>query len=183
MKKILMLSAVMGALVSASALANPANVTFNGNVTSTSCTVVAGSKAMELIIPDVTTKEIADGTEGYSLNAESPESDIEIVSCPPSVTSVNISSFSTTGIPGNNFLRTIPESGTGKGVEIVFSYKNPDNDNWANLGPGEVPSVDWVPDASGNTTITVKSASHKNSANGIVAGDYQTTYTLTFAWS
>lgn len=172
-------------LLSGVAQANPATVTFNGEVTSTTCTLVAGSKTGDLIFPDLTTQQIA-ASSGWI--ADTSGINLQLTSCPVGVTKVILDNASTTGTRGSYDGAVIPEGGTGSGIELeVLTTPSTGKDSGVSMGvrpfgPGQIADLHYEV-SSGTASVPLKAHIRKNTNIPINAGDFNTTMTVSFTWS
>lgn len=179
MKKIIALSALMAVLASASAMAADANLTFTGAVTSGTCTMNASDATKTLTIPDIGAAALSASTTAWQY--QSASSNISFSSCPANVSAVKVTQITTTGTPNTTYpTNSIPASGTATGLVMGIALGS--SPNWMAANGSALNSSFAV--TSGSVSIPVKAAISPLVAGGTVtAGNYSSSYTLTFSWS
>ncbi|MFX2610793.1 fimbrial protein, partial [Enterobacter mori] len=206
MKKALMLSVVAGAMMSANALANPATVNFNGAVVAPTCTLTADSISRTVAMNDITTVSInqtppnsaqtANAHANVLPGAITPVPAINFEKCPASVTKVYVAQFTPSGRPDNDVgytSRTIPESGTGKGISLGLAFVPNAGGNDTLCGSTvsttrcEDPATVYFPVENGSASTGNRGKVYAYNAYIIpesqtLAGSYSTTFTLAFDW-
>lgn len=179
MKKIIALSALMAALASANAMAVDANLTFTGSVTSSTCTMNAADATKNIVLPDYPVSALAGAWTSVGAG-----STITFTSCPASVSNLITAVTSTTGTQLTTTNKvTTPASGTATGVGLLFAAGS-SKSNLAVDGSNTVSTA-----VSGGTAVVPiyvglgKAQAWASSAPAAAAGNYSSSYTLTFSWS
>ncbi|WP_146159940.1 fimbrial protein [Kosakonia sp. H7A] len=186
MKKIIALSALMAALASANAMAVDANVTFTGSVTSSTCTMNASDASKSLTVPDISAAALT--AQGTAWGNATATTNITFTSCPASVSALKVASITSTGTQytsgTNSNYRYTPASGSATGFYTVIGLGT---NKLAQPADGSVLSWSVAP-TSGTAVVPVTVGPQAytavvSSAAAPTAGNYSTSYTLTFAWS
>ena len=188
MKRVIMLSALAGALVCGNALANPATVNFTGDVQSGTCTLSADSKNATVAMPDISYAGFADDPLNFNL-AVAPYV-ISFVNCPASVTAVHLDSSSSTGTtaPSGGCVANhgnCPESGTARGIGVRVNKPGvPDTNYNDTMFPySTVSSNDFPVQPDGSVTINSNVVVGGNVSDVAEPGWYATTFTFNFSWT
>jgi len=189
MKRVIMLSALAGALVCGNALANPATVNFTGDVQSGTCTLSADSKNATVAMPDISYAEFADNSMKKDLSVAPYV--ISFVNCPASVTAVHLDSSSSTGNPpgvngcSSAFGGYCPESGTTKGMGLKVNKPGVSSStNGDTMFPyTTVSSNDFPVQPDGSVTINSTVVAGGNVLDEHAPGWYATTFTFNFSWT
>nr|WP_261905546.1 hypothetical protein [Escherichia coli]CAH8250720.1 Uncharacterised protein [Escherichia coli] len=177
MKKIIALSALMTALASASAMAADANITFNGAVTAGTCIMNANDATQTLVIPDI---GAAAASAGSTWSTQHVGSTISFSQCPNSVTSINLAKMTTTGGPGGTASTSTPASGTATGLHLGIAVGSPTG--WVNTIGGAINRPFAV--TNGSVSIPFRAGvSRASTTKPVTAGDYSSSFTMTFSWS
>lgn len=186
MKKIIALSALMAALASANAMAVDANLTFTGNVTSGTCTMNASDASKTLTIPDISASGLV--AQGTAWGNASATTNITFTSCPAAISALKVSSITSTGTQyasgSASPYRYTPASGTATGI---FTAIGLGTSKTVQFSDGSALSWSVAP-SSGTAVVPVTVGLTANSAvvssaTAPTAGNYNTSYTLTFSWS
>lgn len=183
MKKIIALSALMAALASANAMAVDSSLTFNGAVTSGTCTMNSADATKTLTIPDISAASLAanSGSFGYQV----ANGTVNFTGCPGSVSSVKVVNITNSGTPVNGDAKNyFPASGTVTGVALTFSLGTAGN---ALAIDGSTLNYS-VNTSNGAASIPIYSGVRaakavQSSLAAPTAGTYNSAFTLTFAWS
>jgi len=183
MNKFIAISALMAAFVSANALAADANLTFNGAVSTGTCTMNAADATKTLVIPDVSSSSLANAGN-TAFTSYSANSTISFTGCPAEVSNVVLSSASGTGTTfGGDTSRQTPASGTATGVHLVIS-SGPRVVDY--LRPGVARSFPVSPSGTVKVPVYVGVTADITSSSAFAAptaGNYSSSYTLTFSYS
>lgn len=185
MKKIIALSALMAALVSANAFAIDSNVNFTGTVTSSTCTLNAADVTKTLTVPDISVAALT-ALGGLGFTSQSAATTVTFTSCPSIVSNVSVTKATTTGTIFNNTNSSyVPASGTATGINLVV-YAGQASSGWLSADGSALNRTFAV--TSGSVTIPVgvgvrTNVSLLSSSPAPTAGTYSSAYTLTFAWS
>ncbi|MHC0025533.1 fimbrial protein [Enterobacter vonholyi] len=187
MKKIIAISALMAAMASANALAADANLTFNGAVSTGTCTMNSADATKTLTIPDVSISALtAVGAVAYgTINANTT---VGFTGCPSTTSYVNVESVTSTGaIFNNSNVLASPASGTATGVHLIFSV-GPGVTNYVAIDGSTITNRQFAVNSQGNATVPIYVGVRANqsvlsSSADPTSGTYSNSYTVTFTYS
>ncbi|MFX2612097.1 fimbrial protein, partial [Enterobacter mori] len=199
-----MLSVVAGAMMSANALANPATVNFNGTVVAPTCTLTADGLTRAVTLNDITAQSIvaaaahASSSNPTAFNIKGADVSVPAINfekCPASITKVHIGSVISSGVNEaiGTALYAVPEQGTGRGVTLALGALAYGTSQYVITGaPGDIgndPDVVFFPVSNGSATtgsdglrVFAFKSNAVTSIADVTAGNYATTFTVTFDW-
>jgi len=180
MKSNLLLTMVCAVVMGpAFAETNPvSNLTFNGEVADTSCTLSTQSRNISVTLPDLQMKELQ-AAANHDYLVTSPKVNIEFINCPASVTTITMDSSSSTGSPYNS----VPENGTGRGIYMTMNADNSSKGLISSIKMDGTAPTNNVYDVVNNTlTIPVYAKLFRHVVTP-ETGNYSTTFTMNFSWS
>ncbi|WP_320705070.1 fimbrial protein [Enterobacter asburiae] len=177
MKKIIALSALMAALASASAMAADANITFTGEVKASTCIMNANDATKTLVIPDI---GAAAASAQSTWATQTIGTTISFSMCPNSVSSVNVANITTTGSPAFSAATSYPASGTATGVTLGIALG--EQTSWVATNGNGIYRPFSV--TNGSVAIPIRAGvSRASTTTPVTAGDYSSSFTMTFSWS
>lgn len=187
MKKILILSALMAALASTSAMAVDANVTFNGTVSTNTCTLNAADATKTLTLPSVSAATLyAAGTTAYTTYTTSGS--FGFTACPSGLTKVTSNytyqgSSLVSGTSGNSAVA----GGTATNVALVLMQGSTGNSSTVVPANGTTNANNQTTISNNAATVPVTvgiwAANSSNSLTLPTAGTITGTYTVAFTYS
>jgi len=176
------ITAMLGMMSASGAFADTgtANITFDSEVTSTTCTLEAAQHAVASVIPDTTAKTINAAT-GETEVARSPDFALNFTACPAGITNINLVDVKSSGGASltNATTFVVPEGGTARGVAVGTTL----NSTTVALGQNVNSGITAPVDGSGAASFTGSNFIVHESGVPAATGDYNTTFTLTFDWS
>lgn len=190
MKKIIAVSALMAALASANSMAADANLTFTGGVSTGTCVMNSADVTKTLVIPDVNAATLIAGGGGayQTINATST---IGFSGCPQTTSKIVLNSATTTGSPFTGYIpsevyRMLPASGTAaSGVNMMLVVNgvpvSPTGSMLSNFTAANVSAT-----GTANVPVLVGISPNSDAGNSIPApsaGNYSSSYTLSFSYS
>lgn len=187
MKKILALSALMGALASTSVMAddNPtATINVNGAISVKACTINASDVSKTITIPTYDAQDlVAAGQNWYDHSAETT---VGFTNCPATVTSINIANITTNGTEIYDAYHYTPANGSATGISLVAGTRK--GSLQANGSHIDQDSAFWALDSNGAVEIPIRIGVEANKAIDATAaeptaGNYSSTFVYTFVYS
>lgn len=185
MKKIIAISALMTAMISANALAVGANLTFSGSVANATCTLQASDKSKTLVIPDISVASLLN-SGGNTYYSQAGSTTFNFSNCPNSVSNVS-ATYQYSGSTYSNIQGTA--SGANGGVVFVVNQTSASNPSTGSINKldGSAPGAN-VAVSNGAAVIPVTigiqaPVTWDSSFPMPTAGNYSGTFNVTFKYS
>ena len=185
MKKILILSALVATLASVNAMAADANITFNGTVSASTCTLAAADASKVLTIPSVAAATLyATANNGYlTYNASSS---FGFSACPAGLTKV-ISNYTYQGSLNGSSTDTATATGTATNVALIVMQNSTATNATIVKANGTSSTANQTTIVSNAATVPVTVGVQPYNSSGTVTlptvGTYTGTYTVAFTYS